>query len=267
MEKHNFIVTISIDGNKYQHDLYRKNISGKGSYDKIISNLKFFKRVYKISARITVSNHNPDIFRAIESILSLGIRRITFDIDYSISSINFKIFENSFRKVVEKYRNDIKNGFFYDITNISSIIALIALKKRKISNCNAGLSYLTFSADGKIYRCPRFIGNKKFCIGSIEEKVEKNIENEKNNIKEILNSRKKICNKCVYHNLCGGTCYHHASTKGKSMLDIVTDECYLKKLVFSEAINLICTLSDKERRKFILFLSDLWKECGKGESV
>ena len=42
--KHNFVVTISLDGNKEEHDINRKFRDGRGSFDLIISNLRRLKK-------------------------------------------------------------------------------------------------------------------------------------------------------------------------------------------------------------------------------
>lgn len=42
----NFLVNVTIDGNKMMHDKCRKTITGKGSYDTIVKNLEVFKKKY-----------------------------------------------------------------------------------------------------------------------------------------------------------------------------------------------------------------------------
>ena len=167
MQKHKFDIMISIDGTRELHNFYRKYKSQKGSYDDIVKNINLFRNKKMLNARITITDNNPEIHSYIDSILELGIERITYAVDYNISSDSFSKFLKSLNLLFEKYYHDVSNGKFYDITNFSSVITAIALHQRRLTFCNAGISYLTVSADGSYYRCPRFIGNKDFCLSNV----------------------------------------------------------------------------------------------------
>lgn len=84
LQKYNFDTMISIDGNKALHDYYRKFNSGKGSYDYVEKGIKLFDKKELLNARITINNHNPEIHQYIDDILQLGVKRITFAVDYNM---------------------------------------------------------------------------------------------------------------------------------------------------------------------------------------
>lgn len=264
-ETYNFNVTISIDGDEKQHNTFRKYISGKGSYNEIVKALCFFKYKEIITARITISKHNTDIANAINSILGLGIKRITFALDYNISELDFYKFEQSFIQFVDQYITDIKQGILYDITNITSTIASIVLHQRCTAHCNAGISYITLSADGKFYRCPRFIGKQSFCMGKNNEfdKLKDNMQKFKLSLGESAIKRNYACNECPYVYLCGGVCYHHAYMSGLSEHQNIPRECQQNKLIFEKSIELICKLTVTQRSQLLLFLIDIWNNYGK----
>lgn len=261
MEKYKFNVMVSIDGTKNIHDFYRKYKNNKGSYDDVVKSIIMFKEKSLLNARITVTDINPIIHSYIDGILQLGIKRITYAVDYNISDKAFKEFCQSIKILIEKYYKDIANGRYYDITNFSSIIIMLALHQKKFTFCNAGISYLTVSADGKIYRCPRFIGNNAYSIGTLNEreKIIEKMKKLKKNLKSSPIERNEECYKCVYAYICGGMCYHHAVTKGKHEFDNVDKECYQRKLVFDNLIELICKLSKNNRRNLLLYYIKLWK--------
>ncbi len=261
MEKYKFNVMISVDGTKNIHDFYRKYKNDKGSYNDVVNSITMFKEKKLLNARITITDINPLIHSYIDNILQLGFERITFAVDYDISYKAFNQFCNSLNILINKYYNDIVNGKYYDITNFSSIILMLALHTKKFAFCNAGLSYLTISADGKIYRCPRFIGNSTYSIGMLNErkKIIENIKSFKINLKSSSIERNKECNKCVYAYICGGMCYHHAVIKGTNEFDNIHTECYQKKLIYDNLIRLICKLSKIDRRNLLLYYTKLWK--------
>ena len=149
---------------------------------------------------------------------------------------------------------------YYDITNFSSIITGIALNQRRLTFCNAGISYLTVSADGNYYRCPRFIGHKNFLLAGIEEEhdVKEKMESFKKKLKKDPGERNLECKSCEYIYICGGMCYHHAIMSGRSEFENVPRECYQRKLMYKYIIELICKLPTEKRRKLLLFYINLW---------
>lgn len=78
MEKYNFNIMVSIDGNKSIHDTNRYFKNKNGSYDKVIYGLNFIKNKFLLNGRITITEINPNIHEYIDEILNLGIRRITW---------------------------------------------------------------------------------------------------------------------------------------------------------------------------------------------
>ena len=266
LQKNNFDIMISIDGNKATHDFYRKFYSGKGSYEKVIKGISLFENKNSLNARITINNNNPQIHSYIDDILKLGIKRITFAVDYNISNDAFLIFIDSLKKLINKYYIDIVSGNFYEITNFSSIITSIVLHQRKLAFCNAGISYLTVSADGKFYRCPRFVGKEEFSLGTVEriENVKKQMHIFKESLKSAPGERNRECKECVYSFICGGMCYHHAIMAGKNEFENVPMECFQRKILFDAIIKMICKLSTEDRRKLLLFYTRLWNNVKGG---
>ena len=266
MEEHSLDIMISIDGKKEQHDYYRKYLDGRGSYLRIIKNVQNFHNKEILNARITITDINPDICEYIDEILNIGFKRITFAVDYHISDFAFNIFINSLEKLLAKYYSDIKNGKFYDITNFSRVIINIALGQRNLSHCNAGISYLAVSADGKYYRCPRFVGNDNFLLGCINDETEvyKSLKSfkEKLSLPTLRNSQ---CDLCTYVYLCGGMCYHHSFSQNNDEFSTTPRECIERITIFEGIIKMICKLSTKERRMLLLFYTNLWNLIRKGE--
>ena len=266
MEENKFDIMISVDGTQEQHDFYRKFLNGCGSYSKMLEGISHFKTPKILNARITITDINTDICGYIDSILELGFGRITFAVDYNISINAFQNFIVSLEKLIEKYFQDISKGKLYDITNFSRVIINLALNERNLTHCNAGISYLAVSADGKYYRCPRFVGLEEFSLG--------NVENNKNLVKKMDDFKYKLtipekrnvnCSKCIYVYLCGGMCYHHSYMASNYEFSTTPRECRERITIFDGVIKGICKLSTKERRTLLLFYTHLWNLIRKGE--
>ena len=265
-QKYNFDIMISIDGNKKLHDFCRKFNSGDGSYDKVVRGINLFNQKDILNARITISNHNPEIHTYIEDILGLGIKRITFAVDYNISSYSFNLYVKSLKKLIDKYYYDLMQGKYYEITNFSNIIVSLALHQRKLTFCNAGISYLTVSADGKYYMCPRFVGNDDFSFFDVEEsdKAKEKMEVFKKNLLNNPGERNLNCKNCLYVFICGGMCYHHAIASGKTIFENVPRECYQRMVMFEGIIQMVCRLPVENRRELLLFYITLWNSVKGG---
>jgi len=262
IRNNNFLVTVSIDGDKSQHDAYRKDFSGRGSYDKVAKIISNYQTGLKLlTGRITITDKNVNIYEAVQHIRSLGIQNITYALDYAISDEVFNQFIISLEDLMDNYLVSIKNKDYYNITNITSVVVSLAFNLRTIAHCNAGVSYLSVSADGKFYRCPRFTGHQDFCLGSLEtldyKQIETSIANFREELKDNTGNRTLHCNNCNFIYLCGGICYHHAFTVSKSQFGQVPRECFYRKKLYDLVFKFVCKLTESDRNDFLLYLKSI----------
>ena len=260
MEKYNFNIMISIDGGKEHHNKYRRFKNGMGSYDDVVLGASLIQNKELLNARITITDVNVLMHEYIDTILNLGIKRITFAVDYNITDDNFALYLESIKNLTNKYITDIKSGVFYEITNFTKILSLVIFHNKIKNHCNAGISYITLSADGRYYLCPRFVGMSKFCIGTDDNAVERYKYILENKLKNSAADRSFNCKNCCFAFICGGVCMHHAYTSTKNIFGDVSKECEERKTVFKSALKLLCSLSVSERRNFLLFLTEIWHE-------
>ena len=75
--KEKVIIDLSLDGNREIHDYYRKDIWGKGTYDKIIQNIFSIEDFSNYNINFCVSPFASDkLFISIENLYNLGFRKI-----------------------------------------------------------------------------------------------------------------------------------------------------------------------------------------------
>ena len=75
---------------------------------------------------------------------------------------------------------------------------------KRLSGCGAGHEYLAVAANGDIYPCHQFVGNKDFLMGNVQNgDVDENIRSyfEKSNI-----YTKEKCRDCFAKFYCSGGC-------------------------------------------------------------
>lgn len=250
---------ISIDGDRTRHNICRKYVNGRGSFDKIASNVKSFCNSNILTARITITDSNTDIDRYLNAILDMGLRRITYAVDSNISRKKFSSFVESLSSALDRYIKDISDEIYYELTNVSLAIEPLISCRGYRSHCNAGISYITKSADGQLYRCPRFIGDSnytfKFDHDEVISKQDRMVTIKDNSENRTLLS----CPSCVYINLCGGVCSFHARRIQAKLEYEKHFECAHRQVIFEKTLELMCTLNVKQRRAFLLYLNKLWQ--------
>lgn len=265
MKDNNFQVMLSLDGDKEVHDRNRHYPGGRGSYEETVNALEMLLGNVSVTTRITLSDTNHAIDRAVKHILSLGVSRITYALDYKIGDDAFQSFMGSLERLFVFCQESILDGNYFDITNITEPIIALALKQKKRAHCNAGVSYLSVSAEGNVYRCPRFTGNKGFRLGSVMQ-AENQIENAMTQfyatLKNDAGDRSLDCSNCPFVYLCGGICFHHAFSSVGSEFAVVPRECVYRCKLFELVLDLICSLTISDRRGYLTYLDRLWRNRG-----
>lgn len=259
LKKHSFSVMISIDGPPKSHDLNRKLANGAGTYHKILSNIIEANKILPVTFRATITNNNLDLVKIVRHFKKLGAKIIIFGLDNDgLKKDNYYKIMKFYKKLANLYLRDIIEGNFYEITNFSDALLQIVFKERKISHCNAGLSYLGISADGSMYKCPRFTGFRDHRFGSVldENEMIKKQKAFKIGLKENAGSRNKVCFNCPFVLLCGGLCHYDLFRKGKTDSDLVEEQCQLRKCIYKEVIKLYVRIPSQTKKEFLLSLLD-----------
>lgn len=261
LEYNNFIVTISLDGTKEAHDRMRKFKDGRGSFDTIAENIRKYRNQITFKGRLTVNNHNTNVFDSVCQIKNLGINNIIIGVDTNISDSNFSIFMKSYKKLMENYFNDLKNANFYCIENITFNLVKIITRRRISSHCNAGRSYFTISADGKVYDCHRLVDTTEGYVCDLKNGFaeEVNCYSQKMDkiIKKDVAERISSCKKCSFKYLCGGMCYHDAYSANGKRFSKVPKSCLLITYEIKSVLDIITSLNIEQRRKFISYIAGI----------
>lgn len=225
LQRNSVLFGISLDGYKSLHDTYRVDCNGKGTYDKIIFNIKAIKDATYVGGAMTISNSNTDIFQAYQTMLKLfgtvSIKpgRINYD------DFDFTFIIQGYEKTIEwlikealdyKFENLLKiiNGDDFLGKTILKVMSNSILERR----CDAGINKFALGWDGNIYPCSPAILLKEFIIHSSL------------GLPSILNNF-QICNVCECRNICGSLCYIQKFQFGHSQ-----NLCNFKKEIFKLSI-------------------------------
>ena len=238
-------ILVSIDGEEALTDYYR----GKGTFRKVIDNLKLIKRngfEGELIARITVMEQT-DIYKQVRWLLEND--------DFSFSSIHWQLnagfwgndyqrrnFEEwtrtnyipGIKRLAEFWVNQMKEKGvvlkLYPLIGIAN--SILNEEKNCLMRCGGGWINYAIQTDGYIIPCPTMWGMKKYYLGNITE-------SNPLKIKKIFVDQPP-CAECSILNVCGGRCLYANITKRW------TDEAYGK--VCNTVAELVDALKDETPR-------------------
>lgn len=261
IDENNLKLGISIDGNKDIQNSQRIYKNGKGTYDIVVNNIKKIKRMNNISS-ITkdiwvvsvLTTHCKSIYDIIEHHNSIGIKsleiRVARGSENDINLLNentLPYFKQLYYELMCNLLNDIKNEKYDKLIAIANnydtfgkLIKRLINKEKVIYRCGAGKWKYACTANGDVYPCDSFVGNKDFIITNVNSGY---INND-----IILNftdtnvQSNYPCFNCNCRYLCGGDCYYNAYINNQDIKNSNTCFCKLNKYLCALAIHLVYEL-------------------------
>ena len=211
-------VVLSLDGRPEVNDHFRKTINGKGSYDLILP--KFKKLVeargnknYYI--RGTYTKYNPDFFKDILHMVAEGFSEVSMEPvvcapeeDYALGDEELPILLEQYDALGKEMDHRRKEGkpftFYHYMLDLQGGPCII----KRISGCGVGSEYMAVTPKGDLYPCHQFVGDPRFCIGS----VDRGITNEtlRRKFKSCNVYAHKECDDCFARFFCSGGCVANA---------------------------------------------------------
>lgn len=180
LKRHNFSVTVSLDGPRHINDKQRRFPSGKGTYDKVKKNIDLLRSAgIEIGIEAVFADNHGSFGETIEStyefLLTLGARDIYLtpalggppdespggdflaDLKQSYSA--------STEKIMDSWLTDspIKMAYWFNMLHI------LLSRKGKTEFCEAGYEGITVDCSGKVFPCYMLMANK-LCMGSIYDR-------------------------------------------------------------------------------------------------
>lgn len=205
LERLNFkYIQITIDGPKAIHDSRRKLLSGEGTFDKIINNIKLFKgSSVSVSIRVNIDKDNSFYYNKIEEMInSFGMDNIKI---YP-ALVEFTYNQDSCRecKCMTAFEfgkfamNEAKNYYLNGGLNFNNITV----------NCGAEhLHSFVIDDFGDVYKCWNSVGYESEKLFSLKNR---------DDINPIVASKylgrdpfsEEECKDCPYMPICGGGCLY-----------------------------------------------------------
>jgi uncharacterized protein len=228
-EEHGFAVTVSIDGLKEIHDRSRPYKSGRGSFDRIMSNVRPMlsrRGNMQVSARITVTPNNLALRATLDAFVEEGFHSVGFSPVLNGMRSEDEMDEDDLCAMLaqmidcgREYEKRAASGSSYPFANLENALTEIHRGTHRPYPCGAGAGYFGVSADGDLSACHRFVGEPAGAMGSLHAGVDRDRQRrwlEQRNVQV-----QTPCGTCWARTLCGGGCHHEVIHRGRKACNFI----------------------------------------------
>lgn len=242
---------ISLDGPEEVHNVNRNFYDGKGSFSRVIENIKKLQENninVKISCVVTKKYPYPEkLFNYFKSLNISGIQMcpVRNGCEVSLTSDSLVCLKNSYHQLYEQLEKEILSGDYSSVSLLREDFVMQSItcfinRIRQPGRCTWGQEAVC-DAKGDMYPCLYLIGNKKYCLGNVSEK-----KNGAEFLFPITVNEREKCKICWARYLCGGTCHYNAIVSKQSEYQTDDIECEWRQFLISESINLIIKLMEQK---------------------
>lgn len=265
LDENHINIGISIDGDEFHHNQIRKDYKGNGTYQTIV------KSIQKIKESKELSNHIKDIWGLVvitskteslrdillhhESIgfknIQMKIVRLKKDSEYAITKENVNRVKAMYDELFELFNEDVKQQSIQHVKLIlndndfaGKIVRRLLLRYVVLNRCQAGRSKVSVAANGDLYPCDSFVGQKEFCLGNIDGEVVT-----VNQFQTLTVDTNEHCSNCWAKYMCSGDCYQNSQLVNGSIYQPDEVICELEQHVIKKALLYVEHLMEEAPRQ------------------
>lgn len=248
-KKYNFLVGISLDGFKENHDYFRLNHLNKDTFTQIMDNIRLLKQNNIEFNILTVLTQQlaKEPKKVYDFYLHEGFEYVQFipclpslneeEDEFSLTAEMFYYF---YSELYRYWSNDLDLGKRMSISLFDNIISL--LMRQPPSQCGflgeCQIQYV-IESDGSVYPCDFYVLDE-YCLGNaMTDSFELMSESIQADLFMNDGNYPKLCHQCQYEKICRGQC------KRQRITFVNDDECGYKKLL-DQILEKLCILLTKK---------------------
>ena len=228
-EEFGFAVTVSLDGPAQVHDMLRPYKGGRGSFDRVMSNLRPLLRIQRrmqVTARVTVTPKNLRLRNTLDEFLAAGFHTVGFSpllrSPNGGDEMRADTLELMLGEMIDcgrEFERRARAGERYAFANMVNAMREIARGTHRPYPCGAGAGYLGVSADGDLAACHRFVGDDEGAMGNLQDGIDRTKRSAWLADRHV--HRQEPCSQCWARYLCGGGCHHEVIQRGRPACDYI----------------------------------------------
>ena len=241
-------VLVSIDGAAGSHDAHRSFPDGRGSYERIVANLRGLPEGTHPGARATITEDSAPLVDIVSHLAGLGFGVVHLaPVSGTPMSAEFagrlvREFEDLARAELESIRagRRPRAGCF-----IEPVLSLEVGRQRLVP-CGAGARYVSVDHDGGLYLCHRFAGDARYSVGDVGGGLDRFAVGA---LLRELGKRSAGCAGCWAFGLCGGACLHDVASAGGEFAGPPEPRCRVTQRTLELAMWLYSSLPEESRAR------------------
>lgn len=252
----NINVVLSLDGRQNVHDRMRPTPGGKGSYQRVLENIKSMVSKNPPAGyyvRGTFTRYNLDFSKDVLHMINHGFEEISVEPviaepgdDFALRVEDLDTLREEYRHLTRELLKHIKEGKKVNFFHFNIDLTGGPCLAKRLSGCGAGHQYMAVTPDGDLYPCHQFVGRPEFKIGHVSDgKLNEEIV-VKFKAAHIYN--KEGCQQCWAKYYCSGGCHANAYSFNKSILIPHRLGCELAKIRLECALYLQANLQQLQNQ-------------------
>lgn len=275
-----FLITVSLDGPEYIHNLNRKRKDGTGTWELVFNNIETLLKKYSkrkndwalnINAVLppqakalefekffsTCNLFTPNVYiKAILMKPSRLLNSFEHDIPKDLDELQNKYFQNLIKGERDSKEYSIERSLFEETyRNIHKRTYPNSVKPFfdnplmfSTSMCVAGLRRYYVSVEGNYYPCERIPEHERFKIGDIYQGIDANKVYKL--VERFFNCNKKQCENCWCIRMCQVGCYANITGENKLTSVFKQNACTKHRKDKHEAIVNYCSILEQNPNAF-----------------
>ena len=219
LDAHRFGLTVSMDGPKALHDLNRRTVGGKGTYDAVAAKARMLLARYRsrpVGARVTLTagvTAVEEIWDHLKNDIGfaeVGVSPVTSGemTAFNLGGAELREVFDGMKALGRRYRDEALRGRNIGFSNMHQLMQDLWEGRSKALPCGAGVGMLAVDHAGDIALCHRFTGSAAGRYGDVDKGIEK--DRLAGFLESRLDRTDKGCATCRIRNLCAGGCYHES---------------------------------------------------------
>ena len=219
-------VVLSLDGRKEVNDHFRRDYTGKGSYDTIVPHFQRLveKRGGKnYYVRGTFTHNNTDFTNDLLHMADLGFTELSMEPvvcppgdPYALTEEDLPVLFEQYEILAKEMLRRQKEGrpftFYHYMIDLKHGPCIY----KRITGCGSGTEYMAVTPWGDLYPCHQFVGDEKYLLGNVFDGVSNTaVQDEFRSCNAYARSE---CRDCWARLYCSGGCaanaYHATGSIG-----------------------------------------------------
>lgn len=215
LREHKVVVSVSLDGPPDVHDANRPDPSGRGSYARILPQLRTLleNSPAAVAARVTLT---PDQWSRCEEIfdhlIGLGFHEVGISPASPITKNLLPTREQeeallqSLSAMARRFSKAAREGRILPFGNLLELLGRLHTGRTKAVACGAGYGYLAVDSGGEFYLCHRLAGENDFRVGNLQDGPDP--EKIRSCLDHVTAGKDTMCGSCWARTLCAGGCHY-----------------------------------------------------------